>query len=63
MNHVYADGFATGFVAGMACMALGVVCFVSTVRHLLHQTKSTSSQDVSLPRIDREAAGDILPMG
>lgn len=32
--------FATGFVFGMAFMAVAVVCYVSVVRHLLHQTKS-----------------------
>jgi hypothetical protein len=32
----YVNGFATGFIAGMAFMALAVICFVSAVRHLLH---------------------------
>jgi hypothetical protein len=32
----FVNGFATGFVAGMAFMAVAVICFVSVVRRLVH---------------------------
>jgi hypothetical protein len=47
LDRVYWDGFATGFVAGMAFMAVGVVCFVSTVRHLIRPTNQASPVEAS----------------
>ena len=43
--------FAAGFVCGMGFMAAAVMCFVSAVRHLLHQTKSgpIGNQDPQQP--------------